>query len=250
MRLREKVAIITGAASGIGYATAKLFAAEGAKVVAADRNGSQAEEVTRDIGNEALSVCVDVSQQASVKAMVANTLERHGRIDILVNNAGYGIPGTVVEIEEADWDALMSVNLKGVYLCSKHVIPVMEKQKKGVIVNTGSYTASAAITNRAAYVASKGGVVALSRAMALDHIGQGIRVNCVAPGTISSPYFDKMLAEAPDPEAMRRELDARAPIGRMGEPEEIASAILFLASDESTFAVGSVLTIDGGTTAW
>src|SRR4051812_27088848 len=140
MRLREKVAIITGAASGIGYATAKLFAAEGAKVVAADRNGSQAEEVTRDIGNEALSVCVDVSQQASVKAMVANTLERHGRIDILVNNAGYGIPGTVVEIEEADWDALMSVNLKGVYLCSKHVIPVMESQGQGVIVNTGSYT--------------------------------------------------------------------------------------------------------------
>jgi NAD(P)-dependent dehydrogenase (short-subunit alcohol dehydrogenase family) len=182
--------------------------------------------------------------------MVAETLERHGRIDVLVNNAGYGIPGTVVDIDEADWDALMAANLKGVFLCSKHVIPVMQKQGKGVIVNTGSYTASTAITNRAAYVASKSGVVALSRAMALDHIGQGIRVNCVAPGTISSPYFAKMLAEAPDPEAMRRELDTRAPIGRMGEPEEIANAILFLASDESSFAVGSVLTIDGGTTAW
>jgi meso-butanediol dehydrogenase / (S,S)-butanediol dehydrogenase / diacetyl reductase len=250
MRMLGKVTIITGAASGIGRATAILFGREGAKVVVADRDLVQAKEVATEIAGAAIAVGVDVSNKADVVAMVEETLKHFARIDVLVNNAGYGIPGTVLDVEERDWDALMSVNLKGVYLCSKHVLPVMVRQREGVIVNTGSYTANTAITDRAAYVASKGGVVALSRAMALDHIGAGIRVNCVAPGTISSPYFDKMLEASGDPADMRRALDARAPIGRMGEPEEIARAILFLASDESSFAVGSVLTVDGGTTAW
>lgn len=250
MRLANKVALITGGASGIGRATASLFAAEGADVVIADRDGAAVESVAREIGDRATAAVMDVSRAAEVTAGVAAAAARHGRIDILVNNAGYGARGSVVEIEEDAWDALMATNLKGVYLCAKAVIPLMVDQGGGVIVNTGSYTASAAIRDRAAYVASKGGVVALSRAMALDHIDQNIRVNCIAPGTIFSPYFDRMLASAPDPEAMRRELDGRAPIGRMGRPDEIARAILFLASDDSAFVVGSVLTADGGTTAW
>lgn len=250
MRLQDKVALITGGASGIGRATAEVFVAEGARVVIADRDGASAARTAQEIGEGASAVAMDVSNAAAVEAGVGETLARHGRIDILVNNAGYGIPGSVVAIEEEAWDALMATNLKGVFLCSRAVIPVMARQGGGVIVNTGSYTAGTAIRDRAAYVASKGGVVALSRAMALDHIDQNIRVNCVAPGTISSPYFEKMLAAAPDPNAMRRELDGRAPLGRMGRPEEIARAILFLASDDSAFVVGSTLVADGGTTAW
>lgn len=250
MRLANKVALITGGASGIGRATAALFAHEGAAVVISDRDGAEAERAAREIGPGAMAVEMDVSRAAQVAAGVEAAVARHGRIDILVNNAGYGVRGSVVETDEEAWDALMAANLKGVFLCAKAVIPLMERQGGGVIVNTGSYTASAAIRDRAAYVASKGGVVALSRAMALDHIDQNIRVNCIAPGTILSPYFDRMLAAAPDPEAMRRDLDGRAPIGRMGRPDEIAKAILFLASDDSTFVVGSVLTADGGTTAW
>lgn len=250
MRLADKIALITGGASGIGLATARLFAAEGAVVVIADRDGAAAEHAARAIGGSASAVAVDVSRRASVEAGVGGIAGRHGRIDILVNNAGYGVPGSVTDVPEEDWDALMATNLKGVYLCSRAVIPLMARQGGGVIVNTGSYTAGTAIRDRAAYVASKGGVVALSRAMALDHIDQNVRVNCVAPGTVSSPYFDRMLAASPDPDAMRRELDGRAPLGRMGRPEEIARAILFLASDESSFVVGSVLTADGGTTAW
>lgn len=250
MRLANKVALITGGASGIGRATAALFAQEGAAVVIADRDGAEAERAARKIGPRTMAVEMDVSRAAQVAAGVEAAVARHGRIDILVNNAGYGVRGSVVDTDEEAWDALMAANLKGVFLCAKAVIPLMERQGGGVIVNTGSYTASAAIRDRAAYVASKGGVVALSRAMALDHIDQNIRVNCIAPGTIFSPYFDRMLAAAPDPEAMRRDLDGRAPIGRMGRPDEIAKAILFLASDDSTFVVGSVLTADGGTTAW
>jgi meso-butanediol dehydrogenase/(S,S)-butanediol dehydrogenase/diacetyl reductase len=244
------VAIVTGSASGIGLATAKLFHREGAKIVIADVNGAGATTAAAAMGRDAIGVPVDVSRAAEVQAMVAAAVDAFGRIDILVNNAGFGITGNVETIAEEDWDRLISVNLKGVFLCSKYVIPVMAKQGGGSIVNTGSYTATAAIANRAAYVASKGGIGALTRAMALDHVGQRIRVNCVAPGTVSSPYFDRMFAQAADPEAMRRELDARAPMGRMGRPEEVAEAILWLASPRSGFATGSTVTIDGGSSIW
>lgn len=248
MQLQDKVAIITGAASGIGFATAALFVKEGARVVIADVNGAEA--AAGRLGNSALGNATDVSRAAEVQAMVEKTQKRFGRIDVLVNNAGFGFTGTVESIEEQDWDRLMAVNLKGVFLCSKYVIPVMAAQGGGTIVNTGSYTATSAIANRAAYVASKGGIAALTRAMALDHVGQKIRVNCVAPGTVSSPYFDRMLAQAADPEQMRHTLDQRAPMDRMGKPEEIAEAILWLASSRSGFATGSTMTIDGGSSIW
>lgn len=250
MRLQDKVAIITGAAAGIGRAAAEIFAREGARLVLADRSAEGVRAAAEAIGDAAIAVTVDVSRSAEVQAMIEAALKRFGRIDILVNNAGYGIPGSVVSTEEADWDALMAVNLKGVFLCSKYAIPVMARQGGGTIVNTASNVASVGIADRAAYVASKGGVAALTRAMALDHAADKIRVNCVAPGVTRSTYFDAMIRQHPDPDGFVRALSARAPMNRMAEPREIANAILWLASDEASFATGAMFTVDGGMTAW
>lgn len=250
MRLENKAAIITGGAAGIGEAAVALFVREGARVVVADRNLAKAEEVAAVYGDAAFAIEVDVANSASVRAMIDATIARFGKLDILANNAGYGIPGTVVDTEEDDWDALMAVNLKGVYLCCKHAIPHMVAQGGGVIVNTASNVATVGIFNRAAYVASKGGVAALTKAMALDHATENIRVNCVAPGVTRSTYFDKMIAEHPDPDPFVAALEARAPMNRMAHPSEIATAILWLASDEASFATGAMFTVDGGMTAW
>lgn len=244
--LKGKAAIVTGAGSGIGRAAAVLLAREGAQVAVVDKNEAAASAVAAEIGAAAAAFTADVGRSDQVRAMVEGAERRFGRIDILVNNAGFGFRGNVVSIEEADWDALMAVNLKGVFLCSKYAIPAMIRAGGGAIVNTTSYTAVSAIADRAAYVASKGGVSALTRAMALDHVKENIRVNAVAPGTVDSPYFAKIFDAAPDPAKLRADFDARAAMNRMGRPEEIAEAILFLASDRSRFATGSVLTVDGG----
>ncbi|TXI05873.1 MAG: SDR family oxidoreductase [Rhizobium sp.] len=246
MDLERKVCIVTGAGSGIGQATARLFARHGARVVVADVNGEAAEAVAREIGADAIAAKVDVSSAEEVSAMVAAALEKWGRIDVLINNAGFGMTGNVVTIQENDWDRIMAVNVKGIFLCSKYVIPVMARQGGGAIVNTTSYTAVSAIADRTAYVASKGAISSLTRAMALDHAKEGIRVNAVAPGTIDSPYFARIFAQADDPQGLRDDFNARAAMNRMGQPEEIAEAMLFLASDRSRFATGSVLTVDGG----
>lgn len=248
MRLKDKVAIVTGAAAGIGAATARQFVAEGAQIVVADWNGDGAKALAREIGNNAISVAVDVRDDAAVRNMVATAMEAYGRIDILVNNAGKGMIGDVVTTAEADWDDIVSINLKSVYLCSKHVIPVM-RQSGGTIVNIASNVAQVGIRDRAAYVAAKGGVAALTRAMALDHAPDNIRVNAVAPGVIWSSYYERMLETVTDPEAFVAGLKARSPINRMGKPEDISSIILWLASDESVFATGSLFTVDGGMTA-
>jgi NAD(P)-dependent dehydrogenase (short-subunit alcohol dehydrogenase family) len=250
MRLKNKIALITGAAAGIGKATAALFVREGAKAVIADRDGDKAAAVARELGEAASAFTVDVSNGAQVKAMIDDTLARHGRLDILVNNAGYGIRGNVVTTPEDEWDALMAVNLKGVFLCSKYAVPHMIAQGGGAIVNTASTIASVGIPDRVAYVASKGGVAALTRAMALDHAADNIRVNSVAPGVIWSSYYEKMVETHEDPATFLVNLKARAPTNRWGEPHEIATAILWLASDEASFATGSSMTIDGGYTAW
>jgi NAD(P)-dependent dehydrogenase (short-subunit alcohol dehydrogenase family) len=249
MRLASKIAVITGAGSGIGHATAKLFANEGAIVVVADKNETEARKVANEIGERASAFVVDVSQAEQVRAMIEGTAKSYGRLDILVNNAGYGITGSVVETSEEAWDALMAVNVKGVFLGCKYAIPIMARQRCGAIVNTASITARVGIPNRAAYVASKGAVAALTRAMALDHVQDKIRVNCVAPGTIASPYFTQIFATATDPDGLRRNLEARQPMMRMGTPTEIAHAILFLASDEASFCTGTTLFADGGWSA-
>ncbi|WGD28341.1 SDR family oxidoreductase [Ancylobacter sp. WKF20] len=248
MRLQGKTAIITGAGAGIGAATAALFAKEGARVLVVDRDEQRAAEVASAI--EGVALAVDVSQEAAVEAMAREAEARFGRVDVLVNNAGYGIRGSVVTTAAADWDALMAVNLKGVFLCSKHIIPLMAAGGGGSVVNTASNIAQVGLADRAAYVASKGGVAALTRAMALDHAAQNIRVNAVAPGTTWSSYFDKILETHDDPEGFVTALNARAPMNRVAQPIEIANAILWLASDESSFATGSILTVDGGMTAW
>ena len=250
MRLENKIAIITGAAAGIGKATAELFVREGARVVVADRDGDRAASVAHAIGDAASPLMVDVSASAEVKRLMDDTVARFGRLDVLVNNAGYGIRGSVVTTPEEAWDALMDVNLKGVFLCSKYAVPHMIAQGGGVIVNTSSTIASVGIPDRVAYVASKGGVAALTRAMALDHASDNIRVNSVAPGVIWSSYYEKMVETHEDPETFLAKLKARAPTNRWGEPYEIANAILWLASDESSFATGSSITVDGGYTAW
>ena len=252
MRLDGKISIITGAGSGIGRETAKLFAREGALVVAADRDGAAAETTREEIracGGRAEALTADVASACEVQAMVEGVAERHGRLDILVNNAGYGIVGTVVDTSEEDWDALMAVNVKGVFLGCKYAIPIMARQGGGAIVNTASTVSRVGIRDRAAYCASKGAVAALTRAMALDHVGAGIRINCVAPGTIESPYFEEIFAHSDDPAALRARLEARQPMGRLGRPIEVAYAILYLASDEASFCTGTTLFADGGWTA-
>lgn len=252
MRLKNKVAIVTGGGSGIGHQTCKLFAANGATVVVADRDRTNAEKVTAEIaaaGGRAAAECVDVTKAADVKKLMDGTAQRHGRLDIVVNNAGYGFTGTVVTTTEEDWDALMAVNVKGVFLGCKYAIPIMEKQGGGAIVNTASTVARVGIANRAAYVASKGAVGTLTKAMALDHVGANIRINAVAPGTIESPYFDEIFRRSDDPMGLRAQLEARQPMNRLGKPVEIANAILFLASDEASFCTGTILFVDGGWTA-
>jgi meso-butanediol dehydrogenase/(S,S)-butanediol dehydrogenase/diacetyl reductase len=252
MRLKGEVCIVTGGGSGIGRATCLLFAKEGASVVVADKRLEAAEAVAAEgsaAGAKMLPTMMDVSRDDDAQRVVHQTVEAFGRLDVLVNNAGYGFAGTVVDTDEEAWDDLMAVNVRGVYLCSKHAIPAMAKNGGGAIVNTASVVAAVGIRNRAAYCASKGAVAALTRAIAIDHVAEGIRCNAVAPGTIDTPYFDEILRKSPVAADSRKALEARQLLGRLGTPEEIAAGILFLASDESRFATGTILTIDGGMTA-
>lgn len=253
MRLRGKQCIITGAGSGIGQAAAVLFAREGARVAAADVDLGAARRTVEEIqagGGEALPVQVDVSAADQIQRMMKEVLDACGRIDVLVNNAGYGFAATVEETTEEAWDGIVAVNLKGVYLGCKYVIPIMRRQGGGVILNTASVVATVGIANRAAYCATKGGVAALTRAMAVDHAKDGIRINAIGPGTVETPYFTDIFAESDNPDELRKSFEGRQIVNRLGRPEEIAQAMLFLASDESSFVTGSLMLVDGGMSAW
>jgi meso-butanediol dehydrogenase/(S,S)-butanediol dehydrogenase/diacetyl reductase len=232
------VAIVTGGASGIGRATAVLLHSRGARVVIADIGKRGAQELAAELGEGTAAVEVDVSDSESVQRMVATTHETFGRLDILCNNAGFGFRGTVATIAEDEWDRLMNVNLRGVFLCSKYALPLLVESGNGRIVNTSSYTSLVGIADRAAYVASKGGITALTRAMAIDHVSDGIRVNAVAPGVIWTEFHA-------DPERPAK-LATGIPLGRSGRPDEIAAAVVWLLSDEASYTSGTVLRVAGG----
>ena len=252
MRLAGKVAIITGAGAGIGRATALFFAKEGAEVVVADcdpEEGARTVRLIKENGGVAIFVQVDVSKAANVKNMVKTTVETYGKLDILINNAGIYAQADVVEVAEEEWDRILDVNLKGVFLCSKYSIPEMIKGGGGSIVNIGSEAGIVGIKNQVAYNVSKSGVIALTKSMAIDFAAHNIRVNCVCPGTTETPLVEAALERAPDPAAARRAVEEVRPANRLGRPEEIAAGILYLASDESPYATGSILSIDGGYTA-
>ena len=252
MKLDQRVAVITGAGSGIGRAMALLFAREGARVLAADINGAAAEETAANVivgGGVCEAHAVDVVVPEQVRAMIERAREAYGRVDILCNNAGIGSTTDVVECEPDEWDRVMTVNVKSVYLGCKYVLPLMVAQGGGVIINTASVAGMVGIVKRAAYSASKGAVIALTRQVAIDFVERGIRVNCLCPGTVDSPWVGRLLAQTDDPAAAREGLVARQPMGRLGTPEEIAAAALYLASDDAAFITGTGLVIDGGLTA-
>lgn len=253
MKLKEKVALITGGNSGIGKATAILFAKEGARVCITGRNEKRCEEVVKkitDSGGQAIYTIADVRFSDECLRTVESTMNAFSRLDILFNNAGVWFPNTALDCPEEEWDLTIDINLKGTYLMSKFALPHMIAQKSGVIINNGSGWGIVGGNEAVSYCASKGGVVVMTKAMAIDHARQGIRVNCLCPGDVETP----MLSEDASKRGMSwEEYHAQAiverPMGRMGLPDEIAKAALFLASDDSTFMTGATLVVDGGGTA-
>lgn len=251
-RLAGKTAIVTGAASGIGKATAALFAEEAAQVVVADWNESGGVAVAEEIragGGEAVFCLTDVSRAADVERMVRVAVERYGRLDAIVSNAAVQIFGRLVETSEEDWERVQSVNLKGVFLCAKYAIPEMVKRGGGAVVNMSSALGFVGDPDLAAYCAAKGGVIALTKAAAMAYGPQGVRVNCICPGDVNTPMVSEYFDKAPDPQAERSRVSGHYALRRIAEPREVAETALFLASDASSFMTGSVVVVDGGLTS-
>ena len=252
-RLADRVCLVTGGGSGIGRATCVLFAQEGARVAVADINVAAARETVQlavaasDREDAAVAVGLDVTDPASCAAAVTEVIDALGRIDVLFNNAGIAGVGTVEETSLELWERVFSVNVRGVFLVAKAVLPVMVAARRGSIINMSSTIAEIGLARRASYAASKGAVLALTRQMQADYAQHGIRVNALLPGTIHTPFVDRYLAESyDDPAAGLEALRGRQLTGDLGQPEDVAAAALFLASDESRFVLGSGLFVDGG----
>lgn len=251
-RLAEKVAVITGAATGIGKQGALLFAKQGAWVVLADIDevgGRQTLQEIKDNGGEAIFVKTNLTNPTQVEALIDTVKATYGRIDILYNNAGVNLFARLTETSVDDWDHVMAVNVKSVFLCCKAVIPLMKENGGGVIINTGSAASIVGLRNLAVYTASKGAVLQLSKNLALDYAADHIRVNVLCPGVTATEMTLQMIADSPDPAAARARYDNGRPLGRMANPIELAQAALFLASDESSYMTGASLAVDGGYTA-
>lgn len=249
MRLTSEVAIITGGNSGIGRATAELFAREGAKVVVAARSKKRGEEAAREIqraGGDALFVATDVRRPSDVRRMVRKTVKAFGKVTILFNNAGVFLKGTVVDMTIADWNEVMDINVRGVFLCSRYAIPEMIRSGGGSIINCSSVSGVVGNQGGSAYNASKGAVHNLTKNMALDFVGKGIRVNNICPGVIETPMLVGDIKDSKELRKARRRSGAKQVMGRWGTPEEIAHAALFLASRESSYVNGTSLFVDGG----
>jgi 2-keto-3-deoxy-L-fuconate dehydrogenase len=231
-------ALVTGAASGIGRATAGALAAAGARVAGLDRDLVAVDGV--------LPLQADVTDGSSIAAAVETAVQELGGLDVVVNAAGIGVIGDIEANDDADWLRLYDVNVMGIVRMCRAALPHLRRSPRPAIVNVVSIVATAGLPQRAAYTASKGAVLSLTRAMAADAVGDGIRVNCVSPGTVDTPWVGRLLAQADDPEAARAQLVARQPMGRLATPEEVATAIVFLASPASGFTTGSILEVDGG----
>ena len=245
-RLQDRVAVITGAGSGIGLATARRFAAEGAQIVAVDLNEEAGKAAADEVGGE--FVAVDVADEAGVRALFDGVAQRYGRLDIAFNNAGISPPDddSILQTGLDAWERVLRVNTTSVYLCCKYALPHMRARGKGSIINTASFVAlMGAATSQIAYTASKGGVLAMTRELGVQFAREGIRVNALCPGPIATPLLMELFAK--DPERAARRL-VHVPMGRFGKPEEIAAAVAFLASDDASFITASSFVVDGGIT--
>jgi NAD(P)-dependent dehydrogenase (short-subunit alcohol dehydrogenase family) len=248
-RLAGKVAVITGAASGIGLATARLFVAEGARVVMGDINAERLTEAVASVdasGESAFGYPVDVSVGEQVAGLIAATVSRFGRLDVMFSNAGISGRYNVIDLPEELFDRIIAVNLRGGFLCAKHAIPHMIEAGGGSLIFTASELAFVATENSAAYCASKSGLIGMTRAIAVDHAAQGVRVNCLCPGPVDTPL---LYGERAYPDEQAQSIIERMPVKRIGRVDELAKAALFLASDDSSFMTGTALVVDGGVTA-
>ncbi len=250
MRLKDKVAIITGSSKGIGEGCARVFAREGAAVVITSRHEKEAEAMAQCInaaGGTAVAIGVDVSDAVMVRRMVDDTISRFGRLDILVNNAGQHLPKNIEQTSEEEWDHIISTNLKSTFLCSKYALPHLRKTK-GCIINMSSMVGVVGQGNSGAYSATKGGIIAMTKGMALDFAPDGIRVNCICPGWIETPLVNYWFSQQENEAESRTYIHSVHPLGRIGTIEECGEAALFLASDSSSFITGTLLAVDGGVT--
>jgi len=251
--LRDKVTLVTGGSSGIGFAIAERFAREGAKVMIASRSREKCEDAVkrlRKLGEDRIDyIAADVSKSSDSKLIVDRTVKRFGRLDILVNNAGVYLEKRAEDTTEQEWDSIIDINLKGVFLCSKAAYPYFKKQGGGVIINMSSDAGLYGNRNCPAYCASKGGVSNLTRAMALDYAKENIRVNAVCPATIDTPMLEREANRREDREEYLKATAEEHPVGRVGKPEEVAFAVLMLAADGASFMTGANISVDGGITA-
>ncbi|HEV3444949.1 MAG TPA: glucose 1-dehydrogenase [Gemmataceae bacterium] len=253
-RLHGKVALISGAASGIGLATTEMFCREGAAVTLVDTQLTLAEEATFRLhrgGHRTLAIAADVTHTGQVRQAVEKTVHEYGRLDILFANAGIGYSGDLLKTTDEDWDQVMGVNARGVFICCREAVRQMLLQQPpgGAIVINGSISGLVGIPNQAPYAPSKGAVVEMTRQLAVEYARQNIRVNCVCPGTVDTPVLRRGMEMSGDPQAFLDMLIAGHPMGRIGRADEIAAAVLFLASDEASFITGAILVVDGGYTA-